>query len=257
MKALNIQLPKALLATIVSLGGLATVSAFGNINRAVANEYIGENNQISQQMNSPQQNPGMRDNQMQQNPGMRDNQMQQNPGMPDNQMQQNPEMMRDNQMQQNQQGNYSENESIVGAISETGSFNTLAQAVEAAGLADTWENEGQYTVFAPTDQAFEALPPGTLEALLRPENQETLRRILEYHVVLGAADSNAIRSGQFETAEGSAVNIDVASGMVQVEGANVTQSDILASNGVVHAIDQVILPPDISAEQLQQLTIAQ
>ena len=246
MKALNIQLPKALLATIVSLGGLATVSAFGNINRAVANEYIGENNQISQQMNSPQQNPGMRDNQMQQNPGMRDNQMQQN-----------PEMMRDNQMQQNQQGNYSENGSIVGAISETGSFNTLAQAVEAAGLADTWENEGQYTVFAPTDQAFEALPPGTLEALLRPENQETLRRILEYHVVLGAADSNAIRSGQFETAEGSAVNIDVASGMVQVEGANVTQSDILASNGVVHAIDQVILPPDISAEQLQQLTIAQ
>ncbi|MFZ1026241.1 MAG: fasciclin domain-containing protein [Limnoraphis robusta] len=245
MKALKIKLPKALLATIVSLGGLATVSAFGNINRAVANEYTGENNQISQQMNSPQQNPGMRDNQMQQNPGMRDNQMQQNPGM------------RDNQMQQNQQGSSSGNESIVGAMSETGSFNTLAQAVEAAGLADTWENEGQYTVFAPTDQAFEALPPGTLEALLRPENQDTLRRILEYHVVLGEADSSTISSGFFKTAEGSGVNIDVASGMVQVEGANVTQPDIQASNGVVHAIDQVILPPDISAEQLQQLTIAQ
>ncbi|KKD37057.1 fasciclin domain-containing protein [Limnoraphis robusta] len=256
MKALKIKLPKALLATIVSLGGLATVSAFGNINRAVANEYTGENNQISQQMNSPQQNPGMRDNQMQQNPGMRDNQMQQNPGMRDNQMQQNPGM-RDNQMQQNQQGSSSGNESIVGAMSETGSFNTLAQAVEAAGLADTWENEGQYTVFAPTDQAFEALPPGTLEALLRPENQDTLRRILEYHVVLGEADSSTISSGFFKTAEGSGVNIDVASGMVQVEGANVTQPDIQASNGVVHAIDQVILPPDISAEQLQQLTIAQ
>ncbi|MEB3280275.1 MAG: fasciclin domain-containing protein [Lyngbya sp.] len=234
MKRLNIKLPKALLATIVSLGGLATVSVFGNINRAVANEYTGENNQMSQQMNSPQQNPGMRDNQMQQNPGMRDN-----------------------QMQQNQQGNSSANETIVGAISDRESFGTLAKAVEAAGLADTLQNTGEYTVFAPTDQAFENLPPGTLEALLQPENQETLRRILQYHVVLGEADSSTISSGFFETAEGSGVNIDVARGMVQVEGATVTEPDIQASNGVIHAVDQVILPPDISAAQLQELTAAQ
>ena len=200
MKSLNIQLPKVLLATIVSLGGLVTVSAFGNVNRAVANEYRGESSPMSQEMSSKQ--------------------------------------------------------SIAGELSESESFNTLEKAVEAAGLADTLENTGEYTVFAPTDAAFDALPPGTLEALLKPENQETLRRILLYHVVLGAADSSAISSGFFETAEGSGVNIDVANGMVMVEGAEVIQADLRASNGVVHAIDQVILPPDISAGQLQELTAA-
>ncbi len=199
MKSLNIQLPKVLLATIVSLGGLVTVSAVGNLNRAVANEYRGSS-PMSQEMSSKQ--------------------------------------------------------SIVGELSESESFNTLEKAVEAAGLADTLKNTGEYTVFAPTDAAFAALPPETLEALLKPENQETLRRILLYHVVLGAADSSEISSGFFETAEGSGVNIDVANGMVIVEGAEVIQADIQASNGVVHAIDAVILPPDISAAQLQELTAA-
>ncbi|WP_413163476.1 fasciclin domain-containing protein [Capilliphycus salinus ALCB114379] len=203
MKSLNIKLPKALLATIVSLGGLATVSAFGNVNRAVANEYMGESGSMSQEMMS---------------------------------------------------SNY---ETIVGELSDRESFNTLARAVEAAGLADTLQNTGEYTVFAPTDQAFEALPPGTLEALLQPENQETLRRILLYHVVLGEADSSVISSGFFETAEGSGVDIDVARGMVEVEGATVVEADIQASNGVIHGIDEVILPPDISAAELQQLTAAQ
>lgn len=201
MKPLNIKLPKALLATIVGLGGLATVSAFGNVNRAVAHPHGGESSSMSQEMSS----------------------------------------------------NY---ETIVGELSDSESFDTLAKAVEAAGLADTLQNTGEYTVFAPTDAAFEALPPGTLEALLEPENQETLRRILLYHVVLGEADSSAISSGFFETAEGSGVNIDVASGMVEVEGATVVEPDIQASNGVIHAVDQVILPPDISAAELQELTAA-
>ncbi|EAW36746.1 fasciclin domain-containing protein [Lyngbya sp. PCC 8106] len=199
MKSLNTQLPKVLLATIVSLSGLVTVSAVGNLNRAVANEYRGSSS-MSQEMSSKQ--------------------------------------------------------SIVGELSESASFNTLEKAVEAAGLADTLKNTGDYTVFAPTDEAFAALPPRTLEALLQPENQETLRRILLYHVVLGAADSSEISSGFFETAEGSGVNIDVANGMVVVEGAEVIEADLRASNGVVHAIDAVILPPDISAAQLQELTAA-
>lgn len=209
MKRFNIQLPQTLLATVVGLGGLATFSAFGNINRAVANEYRGEKNQISQQMYSPQEGTRMGD---------------------------------------------AEERSILKELSQSESFNTFIIAIEAAGLTDTLENGGQYTVFAPTDEAFAALPPETLEALLQPENQETLRQILEYHVVLGASDSSEIRSGFFETAEGSGVNINVAGSMVQVEGANVTQPDIQAKNGVVHGIDQVILPPDISAAELQDLT---
>ncbi len=209
MKGLHIQFSKALLATLVGLGGLATVSAFGNINRAVANEYMRENNPAGQTMPSPQE------------------------GM--------------------QRGD-AEERSLLSELSQSESFNTFIIAIEAAGLTDTLENGGQYTVFAPTDEAFAALPPETLEALLQPENQETLRRVLEYHVVLGAADSSEIRTGFFETAEGSGVNINVIENMVQVEGANVTQPDIKAENGVVHGIDQVILPPDISAAELQDLS---
>lgn len=142
-------------------------------------------------------------------------------------------------------------DNMVAALSESGSFNTLAKAIEAADLTDTLQSSGQYTLFAPTDEAFQALPEGTLEALLKPENQDTLRRILQYHVVLGAADSSQIQSGLFETAEGTGVNIDVNSDAVMVEGAKVIQADIKASNGVIHAIDKVMLPPDISVTDLQ------
>ena len=222
MKSLNIKFPKVLVATLVSLSGLATVSAFGKINRAVAHPHNTDKNSMSQQMYSPPESPAMGENPM-----------------------------------ENQPENYSADETIVGELSDRESFDILARAVEAAGLADTLQNTGEYTVFAPTNEAFQALPPGTLEALLQPENQDTLRRILEYHVVLGEADSSAISTGLFETAEGAAVNIDVARGMVEVEGATVTEPDIQASNGVIHGIDQVILPPDISAAELQQLSAAQ
>lgn len=143
------------------------------------------------------------------------------------------------------------NQNMVAALSESGSFNTLAKAIEAADLTDTLEGSGQYTLFAPTDAAFQALPKETLEALLKPENKDTLRRILQYHVVLGATNSSDIKSGSFKTAEGAGVNINVSSGAVMVEGAKVIQADIKASNGVIHAIDKVILPPDISITDLR------
>lgn len=198
MKRPNIQLPKIVLAAIVSIGSLATLFAFGNINKAIADNHMDENSSMSQEMSAQ--------------------------------------------------------DSIATQLSESGSFNTLAQAVEAAGLIEELQTTGEYTVFAPTDEAFAALPAGTLEALLQPENQEILQQILKYHIVLGAANSSEISAGLFETAAGSAVEIEVANGMVQVGNAQVIQPDIQASNGVIHGINQVMLPPDVSVEDLQALS---
>lgn len=138
--------------------------------------------------------------------------------------------------------------SIVEVASSAGSFNTLTQAIEAAGLTDTLSQDGSYTVFAPTDEAFNQLPEGTLDQLLLPENQELLRQILTYHVVPQEVTSAEIQPGEVSTVEGSPVNLQVDGGSVMVNDAMVTQPDIKASNGVIHAIDQVILPPQVAAQ---------
>lgn len=126
-------------------------------------------------------------------------------------------------------------------------FSTLVQAIEAAGLADTLAAEGPYTVFAPTNEAFEALPEGTVEQLLQPENQEALTQILTYHVLPQAVPAAEVVSGNVDTVAGPpvSVNVDDATGSVMVNEATVVQADVQASNGVIHAIDQVLLPPDV------------
>jgi uncharacterized surface protein with fasciclin (FAS1) repeats len=131
---------------------------------------------------------------------------------------------------------------IVDTAVAAGGFSTLVAAVQAAGLVDTLKGEGPFTVFAPTDAAFAALPDGTVEALLKPENKNKLTAILTYHVVPGAVMSGDLSDGMTAaTAEGSEVTITTMGG-VKVDGANVVAADIPASNGVIHVIDAVIMP---------------
>jgi uncharacterized surface protein with fasciclin (FAS1) repeats len=134
---------------------------------------------------------------------------------------------------------------IVATAQGAGSFNTLVAAVQAAGLVDTLSGPGPFTVFAPTDAAFAALPAGTLDNLLLPENREQLQAILTYHVVAGdvrAAQVTTMSSAT--TVNGAPIAIAVEGGSVRLNGsATVTQADIACSNGVIHVIDQVILPP--------------
>ena len=130
-------------------------------------------------------------------------------------------------------------ETAIGA----GSFTTLVAAVEAAGLVETMTGEGPFTVFAPTDDAFAALPAGTVESLLLPENRDQLVSILTYHVVPGAVMSTDLTNGMTATTvQGGDLTIDLTDG-VKVNGATVTAADIEASNGVIHVVDTVILPP--------------
>lgn len=133
---------------------------------------------------------------------------------------------------------------IVDTAVEAGSFTTLVAAVQAAGLEDTLRGEGPFTVFAPTDEAFAALPEGTVENLLLPENLETLQAILTYHVLPGKVMSADIAGQELSvaTVEGSEVMVNATDG-VMVDSANVVTADIETSNGVIHVIDAVILPP--------------
>jgi uncharacterized surface protein with fasciclin (FAS1) repeats len=120
---------------------------------------------------------------------------------------------------------------------------TLVAAVTAAGLAETLSGAGPFTVFAPTNAAFSALPAGTLEDLLKPENKEKLAGILTYHVVAGKVMSTDLTDGmKATTVNGQEITIGVKEGKVTVNGANVTTADLGAGNGVVHVIDTVILP---------------
>ena len=137
---------------------------------------------------------------------------------------------------------------IVDTAVEAGTFNTLAAALTAAGLVETLKGEGPFTVFAPTDEAFAKLDPALLQDLLKPENKDRLTAILTYHVVPGkvmAADVTALSSAK--TVQGEEITIKVDGSTVMVDGANVTATDIEASNGVIHVIDAVILPPTIAA----------
>lgn len=131
---------------------------------------------------------------------------------------------------------------IVDTAVGAGNFTILVAAVEAAGLVDTLKGEGPFTVFAPTDEAFAALPDGTVETLLKPENKDQLTAILTYHVVPGKVMSGDLSNNMMATtAQGSDVTI-MTEGGVTVNGATVVQADIEASNGVIHVIDAVILP---------------
>ncbi|MEM7597979.1 MAG: fasciclin domain-containing protein [Pseudomonadota bacterium] len=131
---------------------------------------------------------------------------------------------------------------IVDTAVSAGSFGTLVAAVQAAGLVDTLKGEGPFTVFAPTDEAFAALPKGTVDSLLQPENKDQLVAILTYHVVPGKVMSTDLSDGMTATTvQGSDVTIGTTGG-VTVNGANVVAADVEASNGVIHVIDAVILP---------------
>lgn len=133
---------------------------------------------------------------------------------------------------------------IVDTAVAAGSFKTLVAAVKAAGLEDTLRGPGPFTVFAPTDDAFAALPKGTVETLLKPENKDQLVAILTYHVLAGETKSTALAGKTLKapTVNGANINVDGTNG-VKINGANVVKADIAASNGVIHVIDAVLLPP--------------
>ncbi len=131
---------------------------------------------------------------------------------------------------------------IVDTAVEAGSFETLVAAVQAAGLVETLKGDGPFTVFAPTDEAFAALPEGTVEDLLKPENKDQLAAILTYHVVPGKVMSGDLTDDMMATTvQGTDVMIDLDNG-VMVQDATVVSADIETSNGVIHVIDKVILP---------------
>ncbi len=142
-------------------------------------------------------------------------------------------------------GSYSKKKDIVDTAAAAGSFNTLVAAVKAAGLVDTLKSDGPFTVFAPTDEAFAKLPAGTVENLLKPENKAQLAAILTYHVVSGKVEAkDVVKLTSATTVQGSDVTIMIKDGGVVLNGnSNVVTTDIGTSNGVIHVIDTVIMPP--------------
>ena len=138
---------------------------------------------------------------------------------------------------------------IVAVASSTEGFSTLVAALSAAGLVETLQGEGPFTVFAPNDDAFAALPAGLLEKLLLPENIAVLTSILTYHVVAGKVMSTDVTTGDAPTVEGSTLALDTMSG-VMVNDATVIAADVEASNGVIHVIDKVLVPPTVDLASL-------
>ncbi|MGI9364934.1 MAG: fasciclin domain-containing protein [Rhizobiaceae bacterium] len=131
---------------------------------------------------------------------------------------------------------------IVETAKSAGSFNTLLAAATAAGLVDTLSGKGPLTVFAPTDEAFAALPAGTVEDLLKPENKDKLTAILTYHVVAGKVMSTDLKNGTMaKTVGGNEVKIDLSNGAM-VNDAKIVGADVAADNGVIHVIDKVLIP---------------
>ncbi len=133
---------------------------------------------------------------------------------------------------------------IVDTAVKAGQFNTLAAALQAANLVDTLKGAGPFTVFAPTDEAFKKLPPGTVENLLKPENKAQLAKLLTYHVVPGKVMSASLagKTTDAKTVEGQSVKIVATMAGVTVDNAKVTTADVVADNGVIHVIDTVIMP---------------
>jgi uncharacterized surface protein with fasciclin (FAS1) repeats len=139
---------------------------------------------------------------------------------------------------------------IVGVAAATPDLSTLVAAVKAAGLVGTLQGEGPYTVFAPTNDAFAALPNGVVDKLLLKCNKDALTKVLTYHVVSGKVESMDIKPGDVPTVEGQSVTL-ATDGGVTVNGASVVQADVPASNGVVHVVDQVLVPSDLDVSKLK------
>ena len=137
------------------------------------------------------------------------------------------------------------NQDVVDTAVDAGQFKTLATALKAAGLVETLKRPGPFTVFAPTDEAFAKLPAGTVENLLKPENKAKLTAILTYHVVPGAVKAEQVtKLNEAKTVNGAMVKVSSDAGKVMINDATVVKADIAASNGVIHVIDKVILPPE-------------
>lgn len=132
---------------------------------------------------------------------------------------------------------------IVDTAVSAGQFKTLVKAVQEAGLVDTLKSDGPFTVFAPTDEAFAKLPAGTLEALLK--DKQKLAAVLTYHVVPGKVMAAQVKPGQVKTVQGEALMISASYGDVMINDAKVVKTDIVASNGVIHVIDTVVLPQEL------------
>ncbi|MCC7002923.1 MAG: fasciclin domain-containing protein [Gemmatimonadaceae bacterium] len=147
---------------------------------------------------------------------------------------------------------------IVRTARAAGSFSTLLAALDAANLTETLSGGGPYTVFAPTDEAFKKLPPGTVEALLEPKNIDKLRAILLYHVVPGRVRSATARTlSSATTVEGRDVRVSLSrNGELRINESNVVKTDIGASNGIIHVIDAVLLPPDNSKPERETYTLS-
>jgi uncharacterized surface protein with fasciclin (FAS1) repeats len=134
---------------------------------------------------------------------------------------------------------------IVDTAVAAGQFNTLAAALQAAGLVETLKGDGPFTVFAPTDDAFDKLPAGTVDDLLKPENKDKLTAILTYHVVPGSVmAADVVKLQEAETVNGAPLRISTSGDAVMINDATVTTADIQASNGIIHVIDSVLLPPE-------------
>lgn len=132
---------------------------------------------------------------------------------------------------------------IVATAKSTGTFNTLVAALDAADKTSMLQEKGPYTVFAPTDEAFDKLPKGTVEGLLKPENKDKLGKILAYHVMKGSVMAKDVKTMKAPTANGADLNVKVSDGKVMVNDANVVKADVKASNLVIHVIDKVLMPP--------------
>ncbi len=132
---------------------------------------------------------------------------------------------------------------IVDVASKSKSFTILVKALKAADLVETLSGSGPYTVFAPTDAAFKKLGSAKLKSLLKPENQAQLKKILTYHVVSGAITSKTLKAGKVTTVEGSDITVKIKGKTVMINNAKVLKADVRTSNGIVHAIDTVIMPP--------------
>ena len=137
----------------------------------------------------------------------------------------------------------SKSQDIVDVAVGAGSFKTLVAAVKAAGLVETLKGDGPFTVFAPTDEAFSKLPKGSLDSLLKPENKKKLQDILTYHVVAAKVPSSKVSAGKVAMVNKKHAKISIKNGKVMIDKANVVKTDVMASNGVIHVIDRVILPP--------------
>jgi len=134
---------------------------------------------------------------------------------------------------------------IVDTAVEAGSFNTLVAAVKAADLVDALKGDGPFTVFAPSDEAFAKLPAGTVESLLKPENKSKLTAILTYHVVSGKILSADVKPGRVDTLQGSQLRVSMKKGNLMVDQAKIVATDVTATNGVIHVIDEVIMPEQL------------